>query len=170
MEKTVSVDVERTNNDIQKALKDFLETKGLSSAEVEQIQSEISDQFYDMVQESIQYGSQEVKEEVEEVAHFELSNLIDEDKEIIAKAKQLGLHIPYNENQSEIDVIEKDLNGVKHGLDEFLKDNISLLVKDLKTDLLKMVKKIERDTLDEKGIAVTETELDNLVRKRIPLL
>jgi len=162
MKKDVSADVKKTKEQFQEVLYDFLLKKGVPLSQVNKISKTVSDKFETMVDENVEYSSQEVQEEVNEVAQFELNSIVDEDKMVMHRAKQLGLRLPNNENKSDVDVISDDIKEVKEGLDQYMKESIDTVMNDLKEDLKKMVRSVESEVFDDYGIKVTESEFETL--------
>jgi len=159
----MSVDFQKTNDQIKVILEDSLVKKGLALSEVKYISKEVSDRLKEILEKNFKYFAEDVKDEVDEVAQLELDNIIQEDKMVIEKAKELGMQANYNEDNSEVDVISEDIKDLSKDLDEYLKETVTLAMKDLKSRLINIVGQIEEEVLEENGVKMTESELQDLV-------
>merc|ERR1711997_384121 len=108
-----------------------------------------------------------VKQEVDQALHIELDGLIEEDKFIIDRAKQLGLSSPKSgyTDSKDVELIENDITEVKQSFDDYLKDITSQITKDLQESIQGVVAKVEKEVLKEKGVKVSEKEYDDLLEK-----
>jgi len=153
---------------VKNVLRDFLENeKGLVSDEITSIEEEVSDQIENKVYVNVKDKSEEIKQEVQESATVELGNLIDEDKFVLDRAKKLGFTTG---SDSDVDLIEKDLKSVKKDFDGYVQDLTSFIEDEITTSMKEIVKNVEKDVLDKKGITVTDAELDKLVAKETNML
>jgi len=153
---------------VKNVLRDFLQNqKGLGSDETSSIEEEVSDRLENEVYTNVKDKTEEIKQEVQESATVELDNLIDEDKFVLDRAKKLGFTTG---SDSDVDLIEKDLKTVKKDFDGYVKDLTSFIEDEITTSIKDIVKNVEKDVLDKKGVIVTDAELDNLVAKETNML
>jgi len=168
MEADVSKDVKELNKNVKDALRQFLEKKGLTASQIEKIELEVSKRLEKEANKQVKDKEDAVEQEVSQAMHIELDGLIEEDKFIIDRAKQLGLSSPkvgYSSKSKDIDLIEKDISEVKESFDDYMKDTTAQITKDLQDSIKQVVAKIEEDVLKEKGVSVTKSEMDELLKK-----
>jgi len=167
MEGTVSKNVKELNDGVKSALTQFLQNKGLSSSQIEKIENEVSKRLEKEANKQVQEKEDAVEEEVNQAMHIELDGLIEEDKFIIDRAKQLGLNSPkagYTSSK-DVELIENDITEVKQSFDEYMKDITSQITEDLQISIQQVVAKVEKEVLKEKGVDVTKQEMDDLLEK-----
>jgi len=153
---------------VKNVLRDFLQNeKGLGSDETASIEEEVFDRLEQEVYTNVKDKTEEIKQEVQESATVELDNLIDEDKFVLDRAKKLGFTTG---SDSDVDLIEKDLKSVKKDFDGYVKDLTSFIEDEITTSMKDIVKNVEKDVLDKKGVIVTDAELDNLVARETNML
>jgi len=168
MELDVTKDVKEMNTNVKEALRPFLEKKGLSASQIEKIQLDVSKRLEKEANKQVKEKEDAVQQEVNQAMHIELDGLIEEDKFIIDRAKQLGLSSPktgYSTKSKDVDLIEKDITEVKESFDDYMKDITSQITKDLQHSIQEVVAKIEADVLKEKGVTVSKDEMDELLEK-----
>merc|ERR1712176_941907 len=168
MEGAVSKNVKELNDNVKSALRQFLEKKGLASSQIEKIENEVSKRLEKEANKQVKDKEDAVEQEVNQAMHIELDGLIEEDKFIIDRAKQLGLSSPkigYSAKSKDIDLIEHDISEVKESFDDYMKDITGQITKDLQNSINGVVAKIERDVLKEKGVKVSDDEMKELLEK-----
>lgn len=168
MEVDVTKDVKELNSNVKDALRQFLVTKGMSDSQIEKINVEVSKRLEKEANKQVKDKEEAVEQEVNQAMHIELDGLIEEDKFIIDRAKQLGLSSPktgYSSKSKDIDLIENDISEVKESFDDYMKDITSQITKDLQTSIKSVVAKIEADVLKEKGVKVSDDEMKELLEK-----
>ena len=168
MEGDVIQDVKELNQNVKDALRPFLEKKGLSASQIEKIQLDVSKRLEKEANKQVKDKEDAVEQEVNQAMHIELDGLIEEDKFIIDRAKQLGLSSPktgYSTKSKDVDLIEKDITEVKESFDDYMKDITVQITKDLQSSIKEVLAKIEEDVLKEKGVAVSKDEMDELLEK-----
>jgi len=162
-------DVSEQRREIERKVKDFLagfltKQKGLSNSQAENIEEEVSERLKKETNKQVKEKAEAIEHEVNQAMHIELDGLVEEDKFIIDRAKELGLVAPssgYN-TKKDVDIIENDISDVKKNFDEYMKDITSTMTKDLKSSIVGMVEKIGKEVLKEKGVKLSQTESDEL--------
>lgn len=167
MEGAVSKNVKELNDNVKSALRQFLEKKGLTSSQIEKIENEVSKRLEKEANKQVKDKEDAVEQEVDQAMHIELDGLIEEDKFIIDRAKQLGLSSPKSgyTDSKDVELIENDITEVKQSFDDYLKDITSQITKDLQDSIQGVVAKVEKEVLKEKGVKVSEKEYDDLLEK-----
>lgn len=164
----VSDKVKEVEKKVKAILTEFLsKQKGLSSSEAENIESEVEKRLEKEAKKQVKDKSNAIEEEVNQAVHIELDGIVEEDKFIIDRAKQLGLTAGSTnfKKGKDVDLIEGDIAGVKQSFDDYMKDITASITKDLKRSIADMVEKIEKDVLEEKGVKVSSTEMSDLVAR-----
>jgi len=168
METDVTKNVKELNKNVKDALRQFLVKKGLSSSQIDKIELEVSKRLENEANKQVKDKEDAVEQEVNQAMHIELDGLIEEDKFIIDRAKQLGLSSPktgYSPKSKDIDLIEHDISEVKESFDDYMKDITAQITEDLQKSIKQVVAKIEKDVLKEKGVQVSKAEMDDLLEK-----
>merc|ERR1712232_1116689 len=124
MEVDVTKDVKELNSNVKDALRQFLVTKGMSDSQIEKINVEVSKRLEKEANKQVKDKEEAVEQEVNQAMHIELDGLIEEDKFIIDRAKQLGLSPPKSgyTDSKDVELIENDITEVKQSFDDYLKD------------------------------------------------
>lgn len=160
---------ERTSEiekNIQNILQEFLlNKKGMTSSEATSVNEEVSQQLKKEMDLNVQKKTEDLKQEVKETAAIEVDTLIEEDKFVIDQAKKLGL--TDSDSQKDVDMIEKHLARLENDFDGYTKDLTAFITKDLLNSIEEIVKKVEKEVLEKKGITITQEELDNLVSEEL---
>jgi len=167
MEGDVSKNVKKLNDNVKSALRQFLTKKGLSTSQIEKIEKEVSKRLEKEANKQVKDKEDAVEQEVNQAMHIELDGLIEEDKFIIDRAKQLGLSSPKSgyTDSKDVELIENDITEVKQSFDDYLKDITSQITKDLQESIQGVVAKVEKEVLLEKGVKVSKKEYDDLLEK-----
>jgi len=168
MEVDVTKDVKELNKNVKDALRQFLVTKDISESHIDKIEREVSKRLEKEANQQVKDKEEAVEQEVNQAMHIELDGLIEEDKFIIDRAKQLGLSSPkigYSAKSKDIDLIEHDISEVKESFDDYMKDITVQITKDLQNSIKGVVANIERDVLKEKGVKVSDDEMKELLEK-----
>merc|ERR1712194_148986 len=145
---------------------------GLSVTEVDKIEEEISKRIEQEVTKNIEDRTEYLEEQVDQAMHIELDGLIEEDKYILDRAKKLGLVSSNNgvngdegNMNKDVDLIERDISGVRDNFDEYLEDLSKQITSELKNSVPGILENVEKKVLEEKGVKVTQNEMDYLIKE-----
>lgn len=173
IETNLSKKIKKTNDSMKLVLRDFLiNEKGLSVTEVDKIEEEISKRIEQEVTKNIEDRTESLEEQVDQAMHIELDGLIEEDKYILDRAKKLGLVTSNNgvngdkgNMNKDVDLIERDISGVRDNFDEYLEDLSKQITSELKNSMPGILENVEKKVLEEKGVKVTQNEMDYLIKE-----
>jgi len=157
--------VRTSMKDIEKALREALENylqngKGMPKSEVEDVENEVINRLEDEVESEVLEGEMTLDEQIHS-AHKELEQVIEEDIEVIERAKEMGM---VSDGEKDVELIEKDIEDVNENFDKYIEDATEAIGNNIEDSIQQLIESIEREVLKKNKIDVSDDDLKEITK------